>query len=163
MRDKPPIIALVSRKNGQIVIAPSAHAASEDVVKRAVKNVEPGATIYHDDYRSYNSLDGLFRHDSVNHSQHEYARGDVHINTAEAEFSVFRPWIRTYRGVSKERLYLYCSHYQFLRNNRRMGIIERAVSMLGLSSSSSSSINAFKEGKPFLCDAIPMLTVPVPN
>jgi transposase-like protein len=111
-----------------------------------MKNVEPGATIYHDDYRSYNSLDGLFKHDSVNHSQHEYARGAVHINTAEAEFSVFRPWIRTYRGVSKEKLYLYCSHYQFLRNNRRVDRIERALSMFGLSSSSFLGANQEESG-----------------
>ncbi len=95
-----------------------------------MRNVQPGSTIYHDDYRSYNSLGGLFRHDSVNHSQGEYARGDVHVNTVEAEFSVFRPWIRTYRGVSKEKLYLYCSQYQFLRNTRRMERASRATSML---------------------------------
>lgn len=140
------------------MIAPSAHAGSEEVVKRAVRNVQPGSTIYHDDYRSYNSLSGLFRHDSVNHSQGEYARGDVHINTAEAEFSVFRPWIRTYRGVSKEKLYLYCSQYQFLRNNRRMDRVSRALSMFGL-----SSINALEQGKAFLGDAIPLLTVTSPN
>jgi len=41
----------------------------------------------------------------VNHSIGEYARdGGIHINTVEAEFSVFRPWIDTYRGVSKENL-----------------------------------------------------------
>jgi len=129
-RDKPPIITLVSRESKQVIIAPSAHAGSEEVVKRAVKNVEPETTIYHDDHRSYNVLSGLFRHDSVNHSQHEYARGDVHINTVEAEFSVFRPWIATYRGASKEKLYLYCSQYQFLGNTRRMDRVNRASSML---------------------------------
>lgn len=125
------MIGLVSRENNDVIIAPSSHATSDEIAKRAVKNVEEGAKIYHDDWKPYNALNGLYSHESVNHSQGEYSRdGKIHTNTIEAEFSVFRPWIATYRGVSKERLYLYCSHYQFLRETRTVDTASRTSLML---------------------------------
>jgi hypothetical protein len=39
----------------------------------------------------------------------EWCRDDVHTNTVDGEFSVFKPWMATYRGVCKIYLYLYCS------------------------------------------------------
>ena len=62
----------------------------------------------------------------------EYARGGVHTNTIEGEFSVLRPWLSVFRGVSKEKLFLYCSQYQFLRRTRAMDRAARAVSLFGL-------------------------------
>lgn len=153
-QDKPPVIVMVSRESKSIVIAPSKDVSSEVIAKRAMNYVEQGSTIYHDDFRSYGILDGLFKHDSVNHSEKEYARGDIHVNTAEAEFSLFRPWLRTYRGVSKKRLYLYCSHYQMLRNARKMGRVERTLSMLGL-----SSFHPHRERYLNLSDPEPILSV----
>lgn len=118
---------MVSRDGGRVTIAPAAYVRSEDILKRAVKKIEPEATIYHDDYRSYSILDGAFKHQSVNHSSGEYTRdGGIHTNTVESEFSIFRPWWENYRGVSKEHAYLYCSHYQLLRNTRNMDRVQRA-------------------------------------
>lgn len=129
--DKPPLIGMVSRMNGEIRLAPSRTVRSEDILKKAVKNIDDGACIYHDDYKSYSSLDGTYRHEAVNHSQGEYAREEgIHTNTVEGEFSVFRPWWATYRGVSKEHTYLYCAQYQLLRNTRHFDRIQRATTML---------------------------------
>jgi hypothetical protein len=60
----------------------------------------------------------------------EYARGKVHINTVEAEFSVFRPWNATFRGYSKEKIHLYIAQYNHLRNTRQMKREERTLAML---------------------------------
>lgn len=59
-----------------------------------------------------------------------YDGNGVHINTIEAELSVLHPWMTTYRGVSNERLHLYCAHYQFLQDNRKLGYVERNLKML---------------------------------
>ena len=48
----------------------------------------------------------------------------------EAEFSVFRPWIDTYRGITKENLHLYCVQYNFLRNTKREERTRRTIVML---------------------------------
>ena len=40
-------------------------------------------------------------HAFVNHTQKEYARGDVHENRAECLFSLLKPYLRVFRGLSK--------------------------------------------------------------
>jgi len=68
-------------------------------------NVEEGSTIYTDDHPSYRLLDAEgYNHEVVNHSQGEYARGDVHINNDEAIVSLFRPWPAKHRGVNKRKI-----------------------------------------------------------
>lgn len=139
------MIGLVSREDNDVIITPSNRATSDEIVRRALKNVEAGAKIYHDDWKPYNALSGLYLHESVNHSQGEYSRdGEIHTNTIEAEFSVFRPWIATYRGVSKERLYLYCSHYQFLRETRTVDTASRAsLMLLGFAAAGNSNEHCY--------------------
>ena len=122
---------MVSRAGGGVAITPAAHVKSEDILKRSVKNVDPKAQIYHDDHPSYSILSGAYSHEAVNHSLGEYTRdGGIHTNTVEAEFSIFRPWWATYRGVSKEHTYLYCSHHQLLRNTRNMDRVQRVELIL---------------------------------
>jgi hypothetical protein len=112
---------MVSRETKQVRVSPSSGVTGRDIINRAVKNIDPDATIYHDDYRAYGILDGSFRHESVNHSAGEYARGDIHANTIEGEFSVLRPWLQAFRGMSKEYACLCCAHYQLLRSRRGDG------------------------------------------
>ena len=52
-----------------------------------------------------------------------------HTNTVEAEFSVFRSWMATYRRASKDSLYLYCGPYSFLRNMIEEYRVKRAAAM----------------------------------
>lgn len=121
---------MVSRETKEVRVVPSTSVMGREIINRVMKNVDPDATIYHDDYGSYGILNGSFRHESVNHSTGEYARGDVHTNTIEGEFSVLRPWLDTYRGISKEHAYLYSAHYQLLRNTRDEDRVRRATIML---------------------------------
>jgi len=128
--DKVPIVAMVERGSGRVRIQPHRNIKARVVIKRYLGDVDPGARVYTDEFRSYNALPED-RHFTVNHGEGEYSDGNgVHINTVEAEFSVLRPWLATFRGVSKERLYLYTSHYEFLRNNRNLDQVERALKML---------------------------------
>ena len=46
----------------------------------------------------------------------EYARGDVHENRAECLFSLLKPYLRVFRGISKINLPGYVGFFQFLRN-----------------------------------------------
>ena len=46
--------------------------------------VEPSANLMSDEWKAYMSLGSAFAaHDTVHHTAHEYARGPVHINSAE--------------------------------------------------------------------------------
>jgi len=59
------------------------------------------------------------KHGSVNHSAGEYVRGDVHTNTIEGYFSVFKRGIYgTYHHVSQQHLKRYLAEFDFRYNER---------------------------------------------
>ena len=77
-KDRPAIIAWVSRQ-GSVVV----HAVKDFTVKTVQKAadvaVQAGSRLYTDSASSYRALKG-YVHEFVNHTQKEYARGDVHEN-----------------------------------------------------------------------------------
>jgi len=54
----------------------------------------------------------------VNHSEKEYARGDVHTNTIEGAFQGLRHFLDTFKGVCKKNLHLYTALFGNRYNNR---------------------------------------------
>ena len=84
----------------------------------------PGSA-YTDPASSYRALKGYI-HAYVNHTQKEYARGDVHENRAECLFSLLKPYLRVFRGISKINLPGYMGLFQFLRNFRQWNAFEQA-------------------------------------
>ena len=80
--------------------------------------------IYTDEYPSYQGLDndpgdsGL--HQTVNHSAKEYVRGDVHTNSIEGAFGLFkRAVVGSFHQVSHKHLDRYLDEFEFRYNNRR--------------------------------------------
>jgi hypothetical protein len=71
-----------------------------------------------------------YLHEYVNHTQKEYARGDVHENRAECLFSLLKPYLRVFRGLSKINLPGYVGFFQFLRNFRQQNACEQAEMIL---------------------------------
>jgi hypothetical protein len=60
----------------------------------------------------------------------EYARGEVHENRAECLFSLLKPYLRVFRGLSKLNLPGYVGFFQFLRNFRHLTAFEQAELIL---------------------------------
>ena len=69
-------------------------------------------------------------HEFVNHTTKEYARGEVHENRAECLFSLLKPYLRVFRGISKLNLPEYLGFFQFLRNFRHQNACEQAELIL---------------------------------
>jgi hypothetical protein len=67
------------------------------VQKAADLAVYAGSRLYTDSASSYRALKG-YMHDYVNHTQKEYARGEVHENRAECLFSLLKPYLWVFRG-----------------------------------------------------------------
>ena len=84
-------------------------------------------------------LSQIERHEFVNHTQKEYARGDVHENRAECLFSLLKPYLRVFRGVSKTNLPGYVGFFQCLRNFRQYNAFEQAELI-------SLNLSAFVDG-----------------
>ena len=84
-------------------------------------DVEKGSTIYSDEMRSYGGLAGKgYTHETVNHGDREYARGDVHTNTIEGYFSRLKNSIRgTHVHVSGKHLQKYAGEFEYRYNSRK--------------------------------------------
>jgi transposase-like protein len=94
------------------------------------KNVRAAMTAHLDD-RSRLVTDGSTvykfqtdKHESVDHSKYEWARGDVHTNTLENFFSVFkRGLVGTYQHMDKAHLDRYLAEFDFRFNTRaKLGV-----------------------------------------
>ena len=99
------------------------------VQKAADVAVHAGSRLYTDSASSYRALKG-YRHEFVNHTQKEYARGEVHENRAECLFSLLKPYLRVFRGIGKCNLPGYLGFFQFLRNVRQRNAFEQAELIL---------------------------------
>ena len=80
-------------------------------------NVE---AIYTDEWEAYRGVaDEDTEHETVNHSEREYARGKVHVNSMENVWSLLkRSIIGSYHQVSAKHLDAYLDELEFRFNNR---------------------------------------------
>src|SRR5713101_9110299 len=99
------------------------------VQKAADLAMQAGSRLYTDSASSYRALKG-YAHDFVNHTKKEYARGEVHENRAECLFSLLKPYLRVFRGISKTTLPGYVGFFQFLRNFSQLTACEQAELIL---------------------------------
>jgi transposase-like protein len=104
---------------------------SANTLQRAVRQmVDEKSRIITDENPSYLGLDQDFSggHETVNHSQGEYAYDDIHTNTAESSFAlVKRGLMGIYHAVSKKHLHRYLAEFDFRWNVRKMNDGDRTV------------------------------------
>jgi hypothetical protein len=67
---------------------------------------------------------GAAKHEAVDHSKYEWARGDVHTNTLEGFFSIFkRGIVGIYQHVSERHFDRYLAEFDFRQNTRaKLGV-----------------------------------------
>jgi transposase-like protein len=135
--DKPPVLGLLQR-NGCVSIKMLENVQSETIRPIILQRVKTNTKVYTDEYVIYHWLSEFYTHQTVNHSQAEYARdqdGDgkreVHVNTMEGFWSLLRSWLRPHRGISQERLPYYLAFFEFIHNIRKRGQLA-LVSLLNL-------------------------------
>jgi len=127
-KDRPAIIAWVSRQ-GPVVLHAVKDCTVRTVQKAADLAMQAGSRLYTDSASSYRAVQG-YVHEFVNHTQKEYARGDVHENWAECLFSLLKPYLWVFRGISKLNLPGYVGFFQFLRNFGQRNAFEQAELIL---------------------------------
>jgi transposase-like protein len=82
-------------------------------------HVIPGSMLFTDDYRGYSTLDGKYRHRRINHSAKIYVSGDVHTQTIEGFFGLFKTGVRgTHHAISKRWLPTYLNEWVWRYNHR---------------------------------------------
>jgi len=114
-----PIVALVER--GGRVRTFHVAVADKDTVQGIVRdNIARESRLHTDESRLYFGADEHFAtHETVKHSAKEYARGDVHTNSAEGYFSIFKRGMRgVYQHCKEKHLHRYLAEYDFRYNHR---------------------------------------------
>lgn len=127
-KEKPPVLGLIQR-NGEVIIKMLANVQQDSIKPIIQKVVAVGSKVFTDEYNIYHRLtEWGYVHETVNHSQGEYARdedGDgfheVHTNTIEGFWSLLRSWLRPHRGISQEKLPIYLEFFEFVHNVRKRG------------------------------------------
>ena len=96
-------------------------ATDQFTVRKIVhENVSRESRLHTDESKLYFGSDKIFAsHETVKHSAKEYARGDVHVNSAEGYFSIFKRGMRgIYQHCAEKHLHRYLAEYDFRYNHR---------------------------------------------
>lgn len=129
-----PIVALVER-GGSVRTFHVPVADKVSVTKIVRDNIARETRLHTDESKLYTgSAEHFANHETVKHTAGEYARGDVHTNSAEGYFSIFKRGMRgVYQHCSEKHLHRYLAEFDFRYNNRiALGVTdgERAVRAL---------------------------------
>ena len=128
MAHKMTVLTLVERGGG----ARSFHVANasarsvmpiiHDNIADETKVMTDNAAYYRKNVRRY------WRHAVVNHSAKEYVRGEVHTNTVEGYFSIFKRGMKgVYQHCSEKHLHRYLAEFDFRYSNRvALGVEDEA-------------------------------------
>lgn len=113
------VLSLVERQ-GEVRSVHVADLKETTVLPIVNKNVAREARVMTDDASVYYAKLGHFAsHETVNHSAEEYVRGDVHTNTIEGYFSIFKRGMKgVYQHCSEKHLHRYLAEFDFRYNNR---------------------------------------------
>lgn len=114
------VLALVDRNSGRsrCMVVDSLRAA--DLTPILEENIHYEAHVMTDEAGQYKFLNRSFaQHDFVSHSRGEYGRGEIHTNTVEGAFSIFKRGMRgVYQHCAKKHLHRYVAEFEFRYNNR---------------------------------------------
>lgn len=127
-RDKKTVVLGAKQRGGSIRLQTGKNVKRKTLREFIQAHIAPDAeAIYTDDATGYwNMTDADTRHERVNHSAEEWVRGDVHTNSIEGAWALFkRSLVGSYHKVSKKHLDAYLDEFEFRFNNRNNPYIFR--------------------------------------
>ena len=121
------VLALVER-GGNVRSFHIEHASKVNVTELVTANIAHETRVLTDESRLYSDVKETHAHDTVKHSAGEYVRGDVHTNTIEGVFSVFKRGMKgIYQHCAEKHLHRYLAEFDFRYNARvALGVNDEA-------------------------------------
>lgn len=114
------VLALIDRKAGtaRTMVVDDLKASTLTPILNA--NIDCEARVFTDEAGQYVKLgDSFAEHEFVRHKAEEWARGEVHTNTLEGFFSIFKRGMKgVYQHCAKKHLHRYAAEFEFRYNNR---------------------------------------------
>lgn len=123
---KTPVIAVVER-GGQVRSQAAKNVTSKSIKKVLSQHLDPSANLMTDEWRGYITPGKAFAsHQTVKHKSYEYVRGDVHTNTIEGYFSIFKRGLNgTFHHIGHHYLDQYLAEFDFRYCHRKVSDGER--------------------------------------
>jgi transposase-like protein len=121
------VLSLVER--GGSVRSMVIQSANRPDIERIMKaNIDRETRLMTDSAGYYRRPMPFASHETVNHLEDEYVRGDVHTNTIEGFFSIFKRGMNgVYQHCSPRHVHRYLAEYDFRYNNRiALGVNDNA-------------------------------------
>lgn len=117
---KQQVVALVERK-GRVRAFHLPTITAETLKPVLTGNTDPKARLMTDGAGFYLKIgEGFASHETVNHNEGEYVRGDVTTNTVEGYFGILKRGLRgVYQHVSPVHLHRYIGEFSFRYNHRQ--------------------------------------------
>jgi transposase-like protein len=114
------VLSLVDRESGQVRSFHVDSVSAAELVPIVKANVAKETAMMTDEWSGYFSLgDHFASHESVSHKADEYVRGEVHTNTVEGYYSIFKRGMKgVYQHCSEKHLHRYVAEFDFRYNNR---------------------------------------------
>ena len=128
--DKTPVLGMVER-GGKVSAKALSKVKISTVHPEVAKTIKESAKIYTDEWVGYKSLDRIYDHSFVKHSNYEYVNGNIHTNTIENFWSILkRGIVGIYHFTSSKHLQNYVDEFVFRYNTRNLGESVRFNAML---------------------------------
>ena len=129
---KMPMLGMRDR-DGQVILQAVDSTDAKTLQGVIKQNVLPGAMVCSDEHASYQGLNGVFVHKTVNHSAKQYVDGLVHTNSAESVWAVLkRGFYGTFHWFSRKHLQRYANEFSFRLNegNCRIDTMDRLEALI---------------------------------
>jgi transposase-like protein len=118
-QSKTPVVGMVERQ-GRVRAFKVPNVTAKTLLPKLINSIDQDATVYTDAATLYTHINEFFlKHASVNHTLHEYVRGNVHTNNIECFWSVLKRTIGgTYTHVNPRHLDRYLAEQVYRFNER---------------------------------------------
>lgn len=129
--ERPPQVLSLVERGGDIR---SMYLDHKSIQAALYENLDLKSRLVTDGSSSYKRFMPVGQHESVDHSKGEYVRGDVHTNTLEGFFSIFkRGLVGVYQHMDKRHLDRYLAEFDFRQNTReKLGINDENRAQIAL-------------------------------
>lgn len=125
---KTPVVGVRDRETGKVKTQVVRSTDKESIHTFLGKNVKAGATVYHDNHRSYQSIP--FHHEAVNHTAKQYVDGMAHTNGIESVWSMLkRGFNGTYHHWSVKHCERYVREFEGRHNARPMDTADQMATL----------------------------------
>lgn len=131
---KRPIVALVER-GGEVRAVHMRKVTADNVGAVLLQHADDKSRLHTDESNLYPAVGAEFAsHETVRHSRKEYVRGDVHTNSIEGFFGVFKRGMRgVYQHCGEQHLQRYLNEFSFRYSHRaKLGVDDRQRALLAL-------------------------------